>query len=1193
MKLGEGFQTAQASIKGATGQSTKSIGELTGAFKALGTGSQDVVGSGQEMEAAYGTVAGQLKLTEGHVLSTAEATKFATAANNLAESGAANLAEAYSATAKVMQTFHLDASHAAEVTDTLYSTSKAVNVPVEQIASSMGKLHAGLGAVAPSMHDVTGMMVALGKEGLTGSRGAQVVASAFEKLLGSSKPVHETLKNLGVTLTDSNGKFIGMEKAIGLLGPKLAALPPDQRRFAEQTLLGAGATEKLGQVLLAGAGSFDKARAAANQHTAAQRAAEAQSKTFHNEMEALKHSLETLGGSLGLVLIPKLQAAAKVLAEGVQWLEKHKAAAEDLAKVITGVLGAAVAVYAEDKAVKFATATKGMLADIGNLAKGAAAASASMVRSFGTTAGAAETTAATTTTAEKEMAVGAEDTAVATDAALGSTGVGLVLVGLGFAAVELAEHWSEAMKSIEEAAQAVANAVIHELDKAIAVVEKLSLGLVHIGKIKELSGAGEGGEGGGGEGVGAKAPANAEGQWTTSRNGPTAAIRSEHTLHNLGLGSIAVQGIVKALQAETNQNLEKGAGEEGKEGAYGVAQWLGSRRAGLEAFAKAKRKPASNLETQLEYLVKELHGPEKNTLAALQHAHGVNEASNLFIKDFERPKVPSTVEQRAASEAGGAANKHLQKLMDETSGAIPKKKAAGTKAAAEAYVDPLAHARGLVHERTDMGVDFSMKAGSPIDALGAGIVTSIAKNWYKGQPLIEYQLTQGARKGQHVYAAEQINPDVSVGEHLKAGQRIGTYAASGTGIEMGFGAGGGKTLAQATTGYTEGEVTKAGQEFNKFLGSIGKGGTVLSQISKAAETAEKAEAKRLTTLEGTAKKLLGESTPRESLTSAIQSGTVPQLEKVLGVFTGGSTGKALSGLLSGAQGPLGQSTLEHSLMPTLGKSANASGPGKQFDNLVKELNATHSAALKGMAAQLVQTHRQALADLGRELYAVTQEKQAQALTAEATEAEGPHDRGSQHWPPSSCRSPRISCGPADRRDAGRGQADRRLDVGDKGADGSRGHGPSGLDADGLGHELGRSAGDQGPLEDRSRHSRRAWPVRTEPRRSEAAGAARPDDGHLRRADQSGPAGRRLSKDPAGSATRAGQDQRRASHGPRGRRRGHGAGARRRSPARRRPEDRSCARSPRRGSARHGYTPRPRRADADPGGQRDQGPAGRR
>jgi hypothetical protein len=127
--------------------------------------------------------------------------------------------------------------------------------------------------------------------------------------------------------------------------------------------------------------------------------------------------------------------------------------------------------------------------------------------------------------------------------------------------------------------------------------------------------------------------------------------------------------------------------------------------------------------------------------------------------------------------------------------------------------------------RTDMGVDFCLHAGDPIRAVGPGRVTGIEHDWAGGQPYLWYQLTSGPDTGLYVYIAEQITHLARVGAKFPAGHVLARYARKGTCIETGWATASGQTLASATTGYTEGQVTKAGVLFARFLIGLGVQGT--------------------------------------------------------------------------------------------------------------------------------------------------------------------------------------------------------------------------------------------------------------------------------------------------------------------------------------------------------------------------------
>jgi hypothetical protein len=127
--------------------------------------------------------------------------------------------------------------------------------------------------------------------------------------------------------------------------------------------------------------------------------------------------------------------------------------------------------------------------------------------------------------------------------------------------------------------------------------------------------------------------------------------------------------------------------------------------------------------------------------------------------------------------------------------------------------------------RTDMGVDLCLSPGDPVRAVGDGVVAGIMRNWAGREPYLWYELTGGADAGRYVYVAEQITNLARVGQTLRAGDVVARYARKGTCIETGWSTASGATLAQATTGYTDGEVTVAGVSFARFLISLGVQGT--------------------------------------------------------------------------------------------------------------------------------------------------------------------------------------------------------------------------------------------------------------------------------------------------------------------------------------------------------------------------------
>jgi hypothetical protein len=135
------------------------------------------------------------------------------------------------------------------------------------------------------------------------------------------------------------------------------------------------------------------------------------------------------------------------------------------------------------------------------------------------------------------------------------------------------------------------------------------------------------------------------------------------------------------------------------------------------------------------------------------------------------------------------------------------------------YIDPLQYVNHW--ERTDQGVDANMPVGAPILAPGPIKILAIIPDWYAGQPLVYWELLNGPDAGKIQYVAEEITSIAPPGSILQQGQTIARYAASGTGIEFGWSTPNGVTLAVATTGYEEGQITPAGRLMRAWLNSLG------------------------------------------------------------------------------------------------------------------------------------------------------------------------------------------------------------------------------------------------------------------------------------------------------------------------------------------------------------------------------------
>lgn len=313
------YETASdrmAAMAGITQQQATAIGD---AF--LSTAGRTTFSAKEIME-AYGPVSGQFGLTEGHALSAAEALNMMSAAANLAEASGSDLTTTTAALAGVMQAFQMDVSQSSMATDELFNSSRALGIPVTDLANTIERFRKNLGPLAPDLAQTSTFMIDLEKHGIEGSRALAGATTSVTHLLSNTKPVNDELAKLGVNLFDASGHFVGLGSVIDQLQPKLAGMTQEQQIAVDTALFGSKGYELLNTTLLAGTAAWNQAAAAATAAGTAQQGAATATDNVKGEWEKLtKSALPDMLVQLGQILLP---GVTKALTDVTNWIATHK-----------------------------------------------------------------------------------------------------------------------------------------------------------------------------------------------------------------------------------------------------------------------------------------------------------------------------------------------------------------------------------------------------------------------------------------------------------------------------------------------------------------------------------------------------------------------------------------------------------------------------------------------------------------------------------------------------------------------------------------------------------------------------------------------------------------------------------------------------------------------------------------------------
>jgi TP901 family phage tail tape measure protein len=294
--------------------------------------------SGHEMAAAFAPVSAVVQQLSGHTLDAASSMAVMKAATDLAEASNQPLADTTANLVAIMRSYRMGIDQSSEASNILFNVSRLTGVGLSEITNAVIKLHGRLGAVSPTLLDTSTLVLDLARHGVTGSRGLMVLQAGLSTLLGGGKATNEVLKALGVSVYDSNGKFVGMQSVLAQLSPKLAAMTEQQRRLAEQALFGRTAAGAMNDTLMGGVKAYTAAAIAVAKQGAAEAAALAIQQSLEGRTKTLRATISNYATLLGEKLIP-------IIAGAVGWFIKHKDVAIALAGIIGTVMVGALAVW--------------------------------------------------------------------------------------------------------------------------------------------------------------------------------------------------------------------------------------------------------------------------------------------------------------------------------------------------------------------------------------------------------------------------------------------------------------------------------------------------------------------------------------------------------------------------------------------------------------------------------------------------------------------------------------------------------------------------------------------------------------------------------------------------------------------------------------------------------------------------------
>lgn len=237
-----------------------------------------------------------------------------TGALSLAAAGQLDVGEAAETAASAMTQFGLKGTDLNHVADLLAAGAGKAQGSVHDMGEALNQSGLIASQAGLSIEETTGGLAAFASAGLTGSDAGTSFKTMLQRLQAPSKEAQGMLDELGITMYDQQGKFVGLANLSGQLHDKMGGLTDAQRNAAMATIFGSDAVRGANVLYTQGQAGIQGWIDKVNDTGYAAETASA-------KQDNLRGDLEKLGGSMETVFLRSGSGANNALRSIVQFAD--------------------------------------------------------------------------------------------------------------------------------------------------------------------------------------------------------------------------------------------------------------------------------------------------------------------------------------------------------------------------------------------------------------------------------------------------------------------------------------------------------------------------------------------------------------------------------------------------------------------------------------------------------------------------------------------------------------------------------------------------------------------------------------------------------------------------------------------------------------------------------------------------------
>lgn len=285
VKMSSDFEAAMSKVKSnINDKSAKSMKALSDAALDMGKNTQfsATQAADAEDELAKAGVTAQSVLSGG-----------LKGALDLAAAGQLNVGDAAEIAASAMNDFSLTGAAIPHIADLLAAGADKAQGSVQDLGNALKYVGPVAGDMGISIESTVGVLTEFASRGIMGEQAGTSLRGVLSSLTSPSQEASAEMKNLGIQLYDSQGKFLGLSNMAGQLHDKMSGLTDAQRDAAFGVMFGNQQVTAARILYAGGAKSVNDFTKAVNDSGFAVKSAGTKMDNLQGDLKKLSSSLQT------------------------------------------------------------------------------------------------------------------------------------------------------------------------------------------------------------------------------------------------------------------------------------------------------------------------------------------------------------------------------------------------------------------------------------------------------------------------------------------------------------------------------------------------------------------------------------------------------------------------------------------------------------------------------------------------------------------------------------------------------------------------------------------------------------------------------------------------------------------------------------------------------------------------------------